>query len=234
LADFTTTTPELKFSVHTGLRKVALTAHVTFSVGLLGSIAAFLVLAVAGLTSQDAQMVRAAYLAMELIARFVVVPFAFVSLLTGLIQSPGTPWGLFRHYWVVVKLLLTVFAIVVLLVKMELIGYAARLAAETTLSRADLRAAGIQLVVHAAGGLLVLLVPAVLSLYKPPGVTGTDGEGSMTRKRCRSRSADSMTQGRRALPKFMTFEVLLQAVNDRPRTNTPPSPGGYLRKQHAS
>ena len=69
------------------------------------------------------------------------------------------------------KLLLTIFATIVLLVKMELIGYAARLAAETTLSRADLRAAGIQLVVHAAGGLLVLLVPAVLSVYKPRGMT---------------------------------------------------------------
>ena len=154
-----------------GLRKFALTAHVTFSVGLLGSIAAFLALAVAGLTSQNGQMVRAAYPAMELIARFVIVPFAFGSLLTGIIQSLGTTWGLFRHYWVVIKLLLTVFATAVLLLKMELVGYAARLAAETTLSRADLRAAGIQLVVHAAGGLLVLLVPAVLSVYKPPGVT---------------------------------------------------------------
>ena len=154
-----------------GLRKFALTAHVTSSVGLLGSIAAFLALAVAGLISRDAQMVRAAYLAMELIARFVMVPLTFASLLTGLIQSLGTPWGLFRHYWVLVKLLLTVFATVVLLVKIELIGYAARLAAETTLSRADLRAAGIQLVDHAAGGLLVLFVPAVLSVYKPPGVT---------------------------------------------------------------
>ncbi len=96
---------------------------------------------------------------------------AFASLLTGLIQSLGTPWGLFRHYWVLVKLLLTVFAAVVLLVKMELIGYAARLAAETTLSPADLRAAGIQLVVHAAGGLVVLVVPAAFSVYKPPGVT---------------------------------------------------------------
>jgi len=153
------------------LRKFALTAHVTSSVGLLGAIAAFLALAVAGLTGQDAQIVRAAYLAMELTARFVIVPLAFASLLTGLIQSLGTPWGLFRHYWVVVKLLLTVFAAVVLLVKMELIGYAARVAAETTLSRVHLRAAGIQLVVHAAGGLLVLLVPTVLSVYKPPGVT---------------------------------------------------------------
>ncbi len=154
-----------------GLRKFALTAHVTSSVSLLGSIAAFLALAIAGLASQDMKMVRAAYLAMELIARFAIVPLALASLLTGLIQSLGTPWGLFRHYWVVVKLLLTVFAIVVLLVKMELIGYAARLAAETTFFRADLRAAGIQLVVHAAGGLLVLLVPAILSVYKPPGMT---------------------------------------------------------------
>jgi hypothetical protein len=70
-----------------------------------------------------------------------------------------------------VKLLLTVFATSVLLVKMDLIGYAARLSTEAILSRADLRAAGIQLVVHAAGGLLVLLVPAVLSVYKPPGMT---------------------------------------------------------------
>jgi hypothetical protein len=155
----------------TGVRKFALTAHVTSSVGLLGSIAAFLALAIAGLTSQDIKMMRAAYLAMELIARFAIVPLAFASLLTGLIQSLGTPWGLFRHYWIVVKLLLTVFATVVLLVKMELIGYAARLAAETILSRADLRATGIQLVVHAASGLLVLLIPAVLSVYKPPGVT---------------------------------------------------------------
>jgi hypothetical protein len=154
-----------------GLRKFALTGHVTSSVGLLGSIGAFLALAIAGLTNQEVQVVRAVYLAMELIARFVIVPLAFASLLTGLVQSLGTPWGLFRHYWVLVKLFLTVFAAVVLLVRMELIGYAARLAAETTLSRADLRAAGIQLVVHAAGGLLVLLVPAVLSMYKPPGLT---------------------------------------------------------------
>ena len=152
-------------------RKFALTTHVTSSVGLLGAIAAFLALAVTGVISQDDQLVRATYLAMELIARFVIVPLAFASLLTGLIQSLGTTWGLFRHYWVLVKLLLTVFATIVLLFKMELIGYAALLAAETTLPSAELRVAGIQLVIHAAGGLLVLLVPMVLSVYKPQGRT---------------------------------------------------------------
>jgi hypothetical protein len=154
-----------------GLRKFALTAHVTSSVGLLGSIAAFLALAGAGLTNPDALMVRACYLAMAMIARFVIVPLAFASLLTGLIQSLGTPWGLFRHYWVLVKLSLTIFATGILLAKTELIDYAARLAGETALSRAELRAVGIQLVVHAAGGLLVLLLPAILSVYKPSGLT---------------------------------------------------------------
>lgn len=154
-----------------GLRKVALTAHVTSSVGLLGSIAAFLALSLAGLISHDEQLVRAAYLAMDLTTRFVIVPLAFISLLTGFIQSIGTPWGLFRHYWILAKLFLTVFATIVLLVKMALISHSARLATEPILSRVDLRAAGIELAVHAAGGLLVLLVPAVLSVYKPRGLT---------------------------------------------------------------
>jgi hypothetical protein len=43
-----------------GLRSFALTAHVTSSVGSLGALAGFLALAVAGLTSQDAPLVRAA------------------------------------------------------------------------------------------------------------------------------------------------------------------------------
>jgi hypothetical protein len=153
------------------LRKFALTLHVTSSVGLLGAIGAFLALAISGLTIQNVQMVRAVYPAMQLIARFVVVPLAFASLLTGLIQSLGTQWGLFRHYWLLVKLMLTVFASTVLLLKIELIDDAARLVAGTVLPTADLREAGIQLVVHAAGGLLVLLVPVVLSIYRPPGMT---------------------------------------------------------------
>ena len=58
------------------LRKFALTMHLATSVGLLGAIAAFLALAVAGLASADAPMIRAAYPAMELTARRVIVPLA--------------------------------------------------------------------------------------------------------------------------------------------------------------
>jgi hypothetical protein len=100
-----------------GLHKLALTAHVTSSVGWLGAVGGFLALAVAGLTSQDVQMVRAAYIATELITWFVIVPLAFASLLTGLVVSLGTQWGLFRHYWVVVKFMLTIGATLLLLLQ---------------------------------------------------------------------------------------------------------------------
>jgi len=110
------------------VRKFALTAHVISSVGWLGAIAVFLALSVAGLTIRDAQMVRAAYLAMELTAWSVLVPLALASLLSGLVQSLGTPWGLFQHYWVLVKLLLTMLATIVLLMYTQTISYTAGLA----------------------------------------------------------------------------------------------------------
>ncbi|GHO68075.1 hypothetical protein KSC_069670 [Ktedonobacter sp. SOSP1-52] len=88
------------------LRKAALTAHVMFSVGWFGVVVVFLTLSLVGMTSQDPQLVRAAYLAMELTAWFAIVPSAFLSGLTGVISSLGTKWGLFRHYWVLLKLLI--------------------------------------------------------------------------------------------------------------------------------
>jgi hypothetical protein len=152
------------------LRQFALTTHVACSVGSLGAVAAFLVLALAGLDGSDARLGRAAYLAMELIAWFVVVPLVFASLLTGVIQSLGTPWGLFRHYWVVAKLLLTVLIGIVLLLQMNLISQLAAAAAraEPFAPDLDLRRSP---VLHAAGGFLVLLLPIALSIYKPRGMT---------------------------------------------------------------
>lgn len=81
------------------LRKFALTGHVSSSVGFLGAVVGFLALAVAGLTHQNTQIARAAYLTMELVGWFVILPLCLASLLTGLVQSLGTAWGLFQHYW---------------------------------------------------------------------------------------------------------------------------------------
>jgi hypothetical protein len=154
-----------------GLRKLALTTHVTSSVGWLGAVAGFLALAIAGVTSQDTQIVRAAYLSMHVITWFVIVPLSLAAFLTGIVQSLGTTWGLFRHYWVLTKLLLTVLATIILLLHTQPIDRVAALAAETTLSRADLWQLRLQLVGDASAALFVLLVTTTLSVYKPWGMT---------------------------------------------------------------
>ncbi len=153
------------------LRKFALTAHVTFSVGWLGAVAVFLALAITGLISPDPQMVRAMYSAMELTGWFVIVPLAFATLPSGLVMSLGTEWGLFRHYWIVAKLAITVLATILLLVHMQPVGHLARVVAETTLRSGELAGLRLQLVADAGAALIPLLVATVLSVYKPRGLT---------------------------------------------------------------
>jgi hypothetical protein len=153
-----------------GLRKLALATHLTASIGWLGALAAYMALDVATATSEDAPTLRAAYLGMDLIAGSVILPLALASLLTGLVMSLGTRWGLFRHWWVLISFLLTIFATVVLLAETRTIGYLAAVAANPTTSIDDLRALGSTLV-HSVGGTVVLLVILVLNVYKPPGLT---------------------------------------------------------------
>ena len=150
------------------VRKLVLTAHITSSVGWLGAVVAYLALAVAALTIQDPQTVRAAWIAMELTGWFVIVPLALATVLIGLVNALGTPWGLFRHYWVLFKFLLTVLATIILLLHMPTVSYFAVVAAET--DNANLGGLGGELL-HAGGGLLVLLVTTTLSVYKPRGMT---------------------------------------------------------------
>ena len=157
------------------LRKLTITAHVTFSVGWLGAVAAFLVLSIAGLTSQDAEVVRGAYLSMNLISRFVIIPMCFAALATGLLQALGTPWGLFRYYWIPLKFGLAIFATFALLVhQFGVMAEAAKRvsgAAAETLFSADLGPLKTELVRAPSLAILLLLVAASLGVYKPWGLT---------------------------------------------------------------
>jgi hypothetical protein len=148
------------------LRRLVLTVHVVSSVGWIGAVAAYLALVATALTSEDDQKVRAAFLAMELLY-LALIPLAVAALLTGVLQSLGTKWGLLRHYWVAFKLGLTVLATTVLLLHMSAVNSLADKAADTSHNLPD---AGGELL-HAGVGLLVLLATTVLGIYKPPGLT---------------------------------------------------------------
>lgn len=106
-----------------GLRKFALTAHVASSVGVLGAVAAFLVLALAGLNGDDPPVVRAVYVSMELVAWYVILPLIVAAIVTGLVQALVTRWGLFRHYWVLAKLLVTAAVMIVLVLQLQAISH---------------------------------------------------------------------------------------------------------------
>jgi hypothetical protein len=154
-----------------GLRKVVLTAHVMASVGWLGAVGGALALAVVGVTSDDAQTVRGAYVALDVLAWFVLVPLALASLATGLVQSLGTAWGLFRHYWVLAKLAINVFATMVLLLYTQTLGHLADVAAETSNADELDELRDVSPALHAGAALLLLGVATVLAIYKPRGIT---------------------------------------------------------------
>jgi hypothetical protein len=151
-----------------GVRKFALSAHLTFSIGWIGAVVAYLALGVAAVTSEDVQTVRSAWTAMELTGWYVIVPLALASLLTGVVMALGTKWGLFRHYWVLISFSLTVFATVVLLLHMPTVSSMANVAQEAEGARLDELGGDVG---HPGIGLVVLLVVQVLNLYKPPGMT---------------------------------------------------------------
>ena len=150
------------------LRKFMLTAHVTFSVGWIGGVVAYLTLGVAAVIGQDVQMVRAAWIGMELIGWFAIVPLALASLLSGLVMSLGTKWGLFQYYWTLISFVLTVLATVVLLLHMPDVSSLADIAQKA--EGAKLGGLGGDLF-HPGVGLVVLLVIQVLNVYKPRGMT---------------------------------------------------------------
>lgn len=152
------------------LRKVALATHLTVAVGWLGAVAAYLALDVTVATSHDSLTLRSAWIAMRLVVSLAIVPLAVASLLTGVVMSLGTEWGLFRHWWVLISFLLTIVATLVLLSEAAVISRAAGIAADPITSSDRLLSLPSTLP-HSVGGLVVLLLIQVLNVYKPQGLT---------------------------------------------------------------
>lgn len=154
-----------------GLRRLALTAHIVASVGWLGAVAAFLALAVVGLVSPDALLVRGAYLVMGVLAWYAILPLCLAALATGVIQSLGTAWGLFRHYWLLVKLAITLLSTLILLVHLRPIAAIVGFAAAGPIGGEEHRQLRVQLAVASGLAVLALLLATTLSVYKPQGLT---------------------------------------------------------------
>lgn len=178
-----------------GVRKIALVTHVGASVGWFGAVLTSLVLAIAGWLGTDPEGVRAVYLVLDLVGWYALVPLSLASLLTGLVQSLGTTWGLLRHYWVVFKLILNLVATAVLLLYTQTLDFLADTARATTPGQPN-QLSSPSPVIHAVAAAVVLLVALVLSIYKPRGLTAY---GQRTQRRPHRPQATQAT-GQAVLP----------------------------------
>lgn len=160
------------------VRRAALFAHVIVSIGWIGAILAYLAFAAVAVRGRDPELMRAAYLVMDPVQRWALLPLAGGAMLTGLVMSLGSSWGLIRHWWVIFKLLLTTFAAVVLV-----LNTTGRVATLTEAARrpGQLGSEGLNAQInHATIGLVILLVVAALGVYKPRGATGYGWRGEPT------------------------------------------------------
>ena len=191
------------------LRKLTFTTHVTTSVGWIGAVLVFLALAAIGLSSPDERTVRGAYLLMAPAAWFVLVPLAHASLLSGIMLSLGTAWGLFRHYWVVLKLVITAFSTVILLIYMGTFRQMAGVAADPVVELGLVRNPSPLL--HAVLALVLLLAATVLAIYKPFGTTPY-GTRQLAQARLDAQSLASTTVQTIAERRSWRWEYLLWIV----------------------
>ena len=154
------------------LRRVMLTVHIALSVGWIGSVAAFLSLALLGQTSADAVTITSAYVAMNAISLFVVVPLSLAALLSGMALALLTPWGLFKHYWVLSKLTLTLLAAGLLMLhQFSAVAVAAAQVRASTDALPSAGRLGLQLIVDGSLAIASLLAVVAIAVFKPRGVT---------------------------------------------------------------
>lgn len=149
-------------------RKIWLTLHVGVSVGWLGLALAMMALALAG--AVGGRSVRhGAYEFMHLFDLAVIIPSVILTITSGLAVSLGTPWGLVRHRWVLLKF---VISLIIPITAMMQSTWIRQLEERTRSPAGQPGRLGLALVITAICYLVLLWTAVILSIHKPGGKTG--------------------------------------------------------------
>ena len=92
-------------------RRWLLSAHILCTIAWLGPAFCYLTLAILAATTMDPGLEQAAYAVMALLDQHLVLGAAIGTLVTGVLLSVMTNWGLTRWYWIIVKAIATPLAI---------------------------------------------------------------------------------------------------------------------------
>lgn len=154
-------------------RKAVLVLHIISAVGWIGVDLALLPLVITGLTSDDGESVAATYRAIAVLVPWTVPALSLSIVATGVLLGLGTRWGLLRHWWVAVKLvislLLTALVFVALLPGVNALEVTGGTTGDEV--RAALEDPMMFLYPPVVSGIL-LTFSAILSVAKPWGRTG--------------------------------------------------------------
>ena len=170
-------------------RKLVLTIHVGTSVGWLGAAVAMSVLAVIGRTVEDPHLRHSAYMFMHFFDQAIMIPFSLLAFFSGIALSLWTNWGLFDHYWVITKFVLTTAVILFAAIQTSLwVHNAIELAMA---GGAEFDQIAVRLLINSACNLLSFWAMTALSVYKPWGRTGRGERQARQRaESARLRTAD--------------------------------------------
>lgn len=89
------------------VRRCWLTAHVGISVGWLGLSLAMTTLAVTGMLAGTDAVLHGAYQLMHIFDLAIVIPSVLLSIISGVVVTLGWPFGLVKHWWALVKFVIS-------------------------------------------------------------------------------------------------------------------------------
>jgi uncharacterized membrane protein len=159
--------------VSPGTRKLLTAVHIAFSGILLGCTVAFVILDIAALTTDDPKLLEACYRIMHLLSHTSLRASAIGTIVSGVLLSVLTPWGLLRYRWIVAKEILTLLTVVPGLFGIYLWSlHGLRRVADDgmdALSSPQYQANSLMLSVGLLLQLLSIVAMYLLSVYKPWG-----------------------------------------------------------------
>lgn len=167
-------------------RRALLVVHVITSAGWLGLTLGLLALGVTAVITDSPMVTEASYRSMKVFADWLITPISLLTLLTGLVLSLGTPWGLAQHRWVFIKFWMT-------LVTTTLSIFALRPEITAAVTHAIAKGAVAEqyvLIIAPSVSLSAYTFMTVISVLKPWGLTQ---RGQRLRAHARRRPVDAKT-----------------------------------------
>ncbi|AXK32258.1 hypothetical protein DVA86_05895 [Streptomyces armeniacus] len=166
-------------------RRAWLTLHVGVSVGWLGLSTAMATLAATGALSDGHAVRHGAYEIMHIFDLTVVIPSMALAVISGLVVSLGTQWGLVKHWWVLLKFVISLTIPVIATVQSSWIE---QLIERTRDPAAEPGGVGLTLVLCMCCYAALLWTAVILSVLKPLGRTRWGRRELAARRRAGARA----------------------------------------------